>query len=192
MSLYWYACIFINVIATTCWNGTRSLLTSAKLSVGYLVVGITRELDKEPSLYCSSIYINTRWSMLQQYVYLMSYYSSTMLLSYVSLLRPPCYIHVSWRHTLNLCCTCVHYIYTMRNSCPLTSSLTLTPSRLFPILLDPKFFQTVLASVIWLPDHVLSICCRLIIIILIYVWLTLTLAKVCPHSRLITCIDYGL
>jgi len=28
------------VVATTCWNGTRSLLTSAKLSVGYLVVEI--------------------------------------------------------------------------------------------------------------------------------------------------------
>ena len=56
------------------------MLTSAKLSVDYLVVGITRELDKEPSLHCSSIYINTTWSMLQQYVYLMSYYSSTMLL----------------------------------------------------------------------------------------------------------------
>jgi len=68
------------VVATTCWNGTCDMLTSAKLSVGYLVVGITRELDKEPSLYCSSIYINTIWSMLQQYVYLISYYSSTMLL----------------------------------------------------------------------------------------------------------------
>ena len=32
-----------------------------------LVVGITRELDKEPSLHCSSIYINYMWSMLQQY-----------------------------------------------------------------------------------------------------------------------------
>ena len=39
------------VVATTHWNGTHSLFTSAKLSVGYLVVGITRELDKEPSLY---------------------------------------------------------------------------------------------------------------------------------------------
>ena len=39
------------VVATTRQNGTHSLLTSAKLSVGYLVVGITRELDKEPSLY---------------------------------------------------------------------------------------------------------------------------------------------
>ena len=39
------------VVATTCRNGTCSLLTSAKLSIGYLVVGITRELDKEPSLY---------------------------------------------------------------------------------------------------------------------------------------------
>ena len=68
------------VVATTHWNGTCDMLTSAKLSVGYLVVGITRELDKEPSLHYSSIYINTRWSMLQQCVYLMSYYSSTMLL----------------------------------------------------------------------------------------------------------------
>jgi len=56
------------IVATTCWNGTRSLLTSAKLSNGYLVVGITRELDKEPLLYCSSIYINYMWSMLQQYL----------------------------------------------------------------------------------------------------------------------------
>ena len=51
------------VVATTC-----SLLTSAKLSVGYLVVGITKELDKEPSLHCSSIYTITSWSVLQQYL----------------------------------------------------------------------------------------------------------------------------
>ena len=47
-----------NVIATTCWNGTHSLLTSAKLLTGYLVVGITKELDKELSLHCYPIYIN--------------------------------------------------------------------------------------------------------------------------------------
>jgi len=40
-----------HVIATTCRNGTRDMLTSAKLSVGYLVVEITRELNKELSLY---------------------------------------------------------------------------------------------------------------------------------------------
>ena len=68
------------VVATTRQNGTHSMLTSAKLSVDYLVVGITRELNKEPSLHCSSIYINTMWSVLQQCVYLMSYYSFTMLL----------------------------------------------------------------------------------------------------------------
>ena len=72
--------LLLSVVATTRRNSTRSMLTSAKLSVGYLVVGITRELDKEPSLHCSSIYINTRWSVLQQCVYLMSYYSFTMLL----------------------------------------------------------------------------------------------------------------
>jgi len=40
-----------SVVATTHQNGTRSLLTSAKLSIGYLVVEITRELNKESSLY---------------------------------------------------------------------------------------------------------------------------------------------
>jgi len=43
--------LLLIVVATTCQNSTHDMLTSAKLSVGYLVVGITRELDKEPSLY---------------------------------------------------------------------------------------------------------------------------------------------
>ena len=47
------------VVTTTRWNGTRDMLTSAKLSVGYLVVGITRKLDKKSSLHCSSIYTTT-------------------------------------------------------------------------------------------------------------------------------------
>ena len=68
------------VVTTTRRNSTHSMLTSAKLSVGYLVVGITRKLDKEPSLHCSSIYITYRWSVLQQCVYLIFYYSSTILL----------------------------------------------------------------------------------------------------------------
>jgi len=53
------------VVATTHQNGTCSLLTSAKLSVGYLVVGITRELDKEPSLHCYPIYISYRLSQIR-------------------------------------------------------------------------------------------------------------------------------
>ena len=55
------------VVATTRRNGTCSMLTSAKLTEGYLVVGITRELDKESLLYCFSIYTNIMWSMLQHY-----------------------------------------------------------------------------------------------------------------------------
>jgi len=71
----------LSVVATTHYNSTRSMLTSAKLSVGYLVVGITRELDKESSLHCSSIYINTTWSVLQQYLpTLMSMYCPHVLL----------------------------------------------------------------------------------------------------------------
>jgi len=79
-----------SVVATTRWNGTCSMLTSAKFTEGYLVVGITRELDKEPSLHCSSIYINTTWSMLQQYLPALI----SMPLPHVLLLRPPCYMYV--------------------------------------------------------------------------------------------------
>ena len=71
----------VDVVATTCQNGTCSLLTSAKLSVGYLVVEIIKELNKKLSLYCSSIYINYMWSVLQQYLsVLISMYRSHILL----------------------------------------------------------------------------------------------------------------
>ena len=75
------------VVATTCWNSTCDMLTSAKLSVGYLVVEITRELDKEPSLYYSSIYINISWSVLQQYLLALI----SMPLSHVLLLIHMCF-----------------------------------------------------------------------------------------------------
>ena len=108
-------------------------------------------------------------------------------------IRPPCFLHVPWHHTFNLRCTCAHHVYTMRNSCPLTSSPNPNSiSRLFPILLDPKSFQTALDYSTWLPGHMpISFHCRLIKYYLIYVWLTLTLAKVCPHSRLITIYVYS-
>ena len=53
-------------VATTRWNSTHNMLTSAKLSVSYLVVEITRGLDKKPSLYWYSIYTTGSWSVLQQ------------------------------------------------------------------------------------------------------------------------------
>ena len=120
---------------------------------------ITRKLNKEPSLHCSSIYITISWSMLQQCVYLMSIHHATTSCSitppHVFSIRLPCFLHVPWCHTFNLCYTCTHYMYIMRNPCPLTSSPNPNSiSRLFPILLDSKSFQTVLASVIWLPGHV--------------------------------------
>ena len=138
--------------------------------MGYQVTngGITRELDKEPSLHCSSIYTITSWSVLQQYVYLMSiHHASTscpITHPYVFSLRPPCFLHVPWRHTFNLCCTCAHHVYTMKHPCPLTSLLTLTPSRLFPILLDhSRLYHMTSRS----RAYLLSLFrCRLIIIIL--------------------------
>jgi len=70
-----------SVVAITHRNGTCSMLTSAKLTEGYLVVEITRELNKEPLLHCFFIYINTMWSMLQQYLSaLMSMYFPYVLL----------------------------------------------------------------------------------------------------------------
>ena len=103
--------------------------------MGYQVKsgGITRELDKKPSLHCSSIYTTTSWSVLQQCVYLMSiHHASTscpITHPHMFSLRPPCFLHVPWRHTFNLYHTCAHHVYIMRNCCPLMSSLTLTPSR---------------------------------------------------------------
>ena len=119
--------------------------------MGYQVKngGITRELDKEPLLHCSSIYTTISWSMLQQCVYLMSIHHVTISCPithpHVFSIRPPCFLHVPWHHTFNLCYTCAHHVYTMRNPCPLTSSPNPNSiSRLFPILLDPKSFQTAL------------------------------------------------
>ena len=50
-SVLFICLIYCTVITTTRHNSTCSLLTSAKLSVGYLVVEITRELNKKPLLY---------------------------------------------------------------------------------------------------------------------------------------------
>ena len=95
--------------------------------VGYQVTnrGITRELNKEPSLHCSSIYITYKWSVLQQYLTDPKVHAATscpLLILHVSTLRLPCFLHVPWHHTFNLRCTCAHHVYTMRNPCPLTSS----------------------------------------------------------------------
>jgi len=144
------------------------ILQRAKLSSGLSSNewGITRELDKKLSLHCSSIYITYKWSMLQQYLTDPKVHASTscpLLIHHASTLRLLCFLHVPWCHTFNLCCTCAHHVYTMRNPCPLTSSPNPNSiSRLFPILLDPKSFQTALDYLTWLPSHVLFIRCRLI------------------------------
>ena len=110
--------------------------------IGYQVKsgGITRELDKEPSLHYSSIYTTTLWFMIQQCVYLMFIHHASYMCPDIIPLISTIQVHtmctpwgtiVPWHHLL-----------------------TLTPSRLFPILLDPKSFQTVLNSITWLLGHV--------------------------------------
>ena len=117
--------------------------------------------------------------------------SCPLLIHYVSTLRPPCHVHVPWCHTflisvIHVCTICILW----GTYVPWYHSI----SRLFPILLDSKSFQTTLDSSRPMTScHVTSQLCalsfshyRLIIILYIYVWLTLTLSKVCPHSCLIT------
>ena len=152
------------------------------------------KLNKKLLLISTTIYTVLSWSVLQYYIINLKVHalsSSPITHPHMFFIRLPCFLHVPWRYILNLRCTCAHHMYIMRNPCPLTSSPN--PNfifRLFPILLDPEFFQTVLATVTWLPGHMpISypfVRYRLIIIILIYVWLTLILAKVCPHSCTIT------
>jgi len=139
-----------SVVATTRRNSTRSLLTSAKLSVGYLVVGIYKR-TQQGALTVLLLYLY-KYNVVR--ITTMCLPHVLLLIHHVFSLRPPCFLHVLWHHTLNLRCTCAHHMYTIRNLCLLTSLLTLTPFRLFPILLDPKSFQTALAFITWLPGHV--------------------------------------
>ena len=138
----------ISVVATTYWNGTCSLLTSSKLSNGLSSSGDYKRTQQGALaallLYLYKLLVVYATTILTcPYVYASS--SCPITHPHIFFLRPPCFLHMPWCYTLNLHCTCAHHIYTMRNYSPLTSSLTLTPSRLFPILLDPKSFQTVLA-----------------------------------------------
>ena len=69
-----------NVVATTRHSRTNDLTTSKALSrLSSNEWEITRELDKEPSLYCSSFYITYKWSVLQQCVYLMSIHHASYI-----------------------------------------------------------------------------------------------------------------
>jgi len=104
-----------NVVATTRWNGTRSMLTSAKLLVGYLVVEITRELDKEPSLYYP-LYIYMAPSLCYNNIYLAL---KSMPLPHVLLLIYMCFTY--GHHASYMCpdiillisAVYVHTIYTL-------------------------------------------------------------------------------
>jgi len=85
-------------------------------------------------------------------------------------LRPSCFLHVPWRHTFNLHCTCAHHVYTMRNPCPLTSLLTLKtpldPSRPLVLLDRSRLYHITSRSRVYL--LYLFSRCRLIIITTIY------------------------
>jgi len=92
------------VVATTHRNGTHSMLTSAKLTEGYLVVGI---------------YKRTRQGALAVLLLYIYYYivvrATTMCLPHV---HPPCFYLMSYYSS-----TCVFLKVTMLPTCALTSYL---------------------------------------------------------------------
>jgi len=95
--------VAIIVVATTCQNGTYSMLTSAKLTEGYLVVGI---------------YKRTRQEALATFIY----YIYTWLLVHATTisiwpLSPCCYL-MSITHP-----PCVYLKATMLPTCALMSYL---------------------------------------------------------------------
>jgi len=119
------------VVATTRQNGTCDMLTSAKLSVGYLVVGIYKRTRQGAlavlPLYLYKLHVVHATTVLTG-PYVHTLFSCPITHPHVFSLRLPCFLYVPWHHTLNLRCICAHHVYTMRNPCLLTSSLILTPT----------------------------------------------------------------
>ena len=123
-------------------------------------------------------------------------YSSTCVFHKATML-PTCAFHcstspyvISYVIHLHLRRTCVHHMCTMRNPCPLMSSPNPNSnSRLFPILLDPKFFQTALDysslshdfQVTCLSPNPMSIC-RLIITKVLTLTLVQSLSILLYHN----------
>ena len=56
------------VVATTRWNGTHDMLTSAKLFNGLSSSGDYKRTRQGALTILSTIYIHGSWSMLQQYL----------------------------------------------------------------------------------------------------------------------------
>jgi len=118
-----------------------------KISSGNTSCVFTRELNREPQQYSTNYLYKCSWSVLQllyTYPNVHALFSCLLLIYHMSSSRLACHIHVSWCHTLNptlnLCHPCIHHVYTMKNHVPWYHSI----SRLFPILLDSKSFQTTL------------------------------------------------
>jgi len=87
----------IIVVATTHWNGTCSLLTSAKLSIGYLVVGIYKRTQQGALavllLYLYKLHVVRATTILTcPYVHALS--SCPITHPHMFSLRPPCFLQV--------------------------------------------------------------------------------------------------
>jgi len=128
----------INDLDTTCYSNHSSLKdkwshNKQSSPMGYQVKSGELQENSTRSPCCiDPLYIlqapGPCYNNVSTCPYVHALFSYSITHPHVFSLRPPCFLHVLWRHTLNLRYTCAHYVYTMRNSCPLTSFLTLTPS----------------------------------------------------------------
>jgi len=87
------------VVATTRRNGTRSLLTSAKLSVGYQVKSGDYKRTRQGALaalllYLYKLYVVHATTMRLPHVHLPCFYLMSITHPHVFSIRPSCRIHV--------------------------------------------------------------------------------------------------
>ena len=73
-------------------------------------------------LYLYKLHVVRATTICLPHIHLPCFYLMSITHPHVFSIRPPCFLHVPWRHTFNLCCICAYHVYTMRNPCPLTLS----------------------------------------------------------------------
>jgi len=115
-----------------------------------------------PTIYISIYGLYYDCALFYPNVHTLSSYP--LFIHHMSILRPPCHVHVPWCYTSLISIIHVCTICTLWGT---YVSWRYSIFRLFLIFLDPKFFQTALGlwhHVMWLPSYMPSLSCHRLII----------------------------
>ena len=161
MSIYIVVIVYLDlyIVATTYHNDKWSHKW-VNLKSGYNVGSSQENLIGNHNSILPTTYIKFSWSMLQLlYTYPNVYALSScpLFIHHISTSRLSCHVHMPWHHTSLIS---VIHVYTMCILWETHVSWCHSISRLFPILLDSRSFQTTLGlwhHVMWLPSHMLSL-----------------------------------